>query len=108
MTIHDIIAKTTEEFQKKFPESVRLFGDGNGYVLIKGKELYDYISIMITDAVWEILEEVRININCEIDCIQSGNALSPTDQQIALTVCENIKKRCLTALEQTKPLGEKE
>ena len=32
-------------------------------------------------------------IDCEIDCIESGNALTPSQQDIAIKTCENIKQR---------------
>lgn len=54
----------------------------------------DILFKIIKDAEFDVLEKVRTNINCEVDCIQSGNQLAPIEQQIALTVCENIKKRC--------------
>ncbi len=34
-------------------------------------------------------------IECEIDCIESGNILTPYEQSIAIKVCRNIKDRIM-------------
>jgi len=34
-------------------------------------------------------------IECEIDCIKSGNTLTPYEQLIAFKVCRNIKNRIM-------------
>lgn len=57
--------------------------------IVSVDETYDDIKNFIFD----IIEETRICINAEIDCIQCGDKLSPVEQQIALTVCEKIKQR---------------
>lgn len=40
-----------------------------------------------------VVEEITGNIDCEIGCIKGGNALSPVEQEIAISACENIKER---------------
>jgi len=44
----------------------------------------------ITDKLREQLKEL---VDCEIDCIKSGNTLTPREQEIAIRVCKNIIKR---------------
>ena len=34
-------------------------------------------------------------IECEIDCIESGNKLTPYEQSIGIKVCKNIKNRIM-------------
>jgi len=39
------------------------------------------------------IQKITDLIDCEIDCIKSGNILTPSEQDIAIKVCENIKER---------------
>ena len=41
----------------------------------------------------DVRDKVCNLIDCEIDCIRSGNALTPIEQDIAIKVCKNIKQR---------------
>ena len=39
------------------------------------------------------ISEVFICIDSEIGCVKSGNTLTPPEQDIAISVAENIKRR---------------
>jgi len=38
-------------------------------------------------------QQLRKLIQCEVDCIKSGNKLTPSEQEIAIEVCKNIENR---------------
>jgi len=41
-------------------------------------------------------ENILKMVDCEIDCIKDGNALTPIEQDIAIKVARNIKERLTT------------
>ena len=51
---------------------------------------------------WQLHSVVSDLIDCEINCIKDGNALTPQEQDIAIKTANNIKRRVLGAIGKVK------
>lgn len=67
----------------------------------QAKQTAHHIGIISEGAIQTLIDEIRQEereriikmIKCEIDCIKSGNSLTPAEQEQCLKVTRNIIKR---------------
>jgi len=56
-------------------------------------ESCDVIQEEIVNAIYIKHIKIQPILDCEVDCIKSGNSLSPKEQKVALDVISNIQQR---------------
>ena len=70
------------------------------------QKFYERVESFIKTVEKEAREDERNKvidlIDCEIDCIKSGNLLTSREQSIAIDVCKNIENRLSSLLEGEK------
>jgi len=81
--------------EKHFEENPQILDDDLSEAFEHWVSCLDILEVLDYGDKWgeEIIKDIKNKIDCEIDCIKSGNALTVFEQDIALKVAKNIKER---------------